>query len=713
MAKSSATVELKVMAEATDAIRDVAKVEDSLGDLQKAAREVGQGATGIDQLASSMDDLSEATQGAEKAGSNLGEAFLAGAAGGAAVGALASLQETVVSGFRRIGELATDAFGKALEFNTGRIKLQAQLGISAQDAQKFGQLAGDLYSEAYGESIDQVNEALGLVTRTLHFNINTQQDDLKALTGDVLNLSQVFGVDLEKSVIAVGQLVKTGLAKNAKDAADLLTVGFQKAGQDADDLLDTLVEYPTNFRRLGLSGADALGLINQGLKAGARNSDQVADSLKEFSLRIVDGSKSTSDALKAIGLDAAEIPRAVARGGDQAREAFQRVVEALKKVEDPAKRLQDITALFGTPAEDMAAAWDQLDLTHAVEELGKVEGAAKTLGDTVAEDAASKWESFKRTIETNVVTFLANTVVPKIQELAPKLQEALSAFSGAWEAFKAGFTGEQPVTGSIQALTHMDTGQGAFQEFKDFGQQVRELSETWLPLFKQALSDASDQLDRLLKVVRDNHQSLLILLGIFKFLAEVQAGIVIHALELIGDAIQGVGNRIEDLNRIVLFLRLAWDENWAAMEANVRFAVDHILNPIRDLYNALGILQFYMSFVLRNAVAEAWNGIKNIITGVIRDITQPIRDLIELMRRVSTFSFPSVPSIGGNAVATTAGPAMMLAASTSASSSPTVINVTVSHTGLGVDSPALQRDLVRALRKFTQREGPLRVPVSA
>jgi hypothetical protein len=41
----------------------------------------------------------------------------------------------------------------------------------------------------------------------------------------------------------------------------------------------------------------------------------------------------------------------------------------------------------------------------------------------------------------------------------------------------------------------------------------------------------------------------------------------------------------------------------------------------------------------------------------------------------------------------------------------TVINVTVAHTGLGVDSPRLQRDIVNALRGYTRRNGPIDVPV--
>jgi hypothetical protein len=40
-------------------------------------------------------------------------------------------------------------------------------------------------------------------------------------------------------------------------------------------------------------------------------------------------------------------------------------------------------------------------------------------------------------------------------------------------------------------------------------------------------------------------------------------------------------------------------------------------------------------------------------------------------------------------------------------------NISINHTGLGVDSPKIQRDIVGALTRWTQREGALRVPVSS
>jgi len=62
-----------------------------------------------------------------------------------------------------------------------------------------------------------------------------------------------------------------------------------------------------------------------------------------------------------------------------------------------------------------------------------------------------------------------------------------------------------------------------------------------------------------------------------------------------------------------------------------------------------------------------------------------------------------VPRTGGAIIPTS------LAARMGSQSGSTVINVTIQHSGLGIDSPKLQRDLVGALQRYTAREGPLGV----
>ena len=75
---------------------------------------------------------------------------VAGAAAGAAVGAALSL-----------------GVSKNLEIGEARAKLTAQLGLTAEDAETYGDLAGTVYAANFGGSLADVNEAI----RTVKVNL--------------------------------------------------------------------------------------------------------------------------------------------------------------------------------------------------------------------------------------------------------------------------------------------------------------------------------------------------------------------------------------------------------------------------------------------------------------------------------------------------------------------------------------------------------------
>lgn len=711
MAKA-ATVELKVLAEATDAIRDVGKVENSLDGLQKAAKEVGRGASGIDELGQAMEDLADSTDGASKAGSGLSEAFAGGLAGGAVVAGLSALKSIVTEGFSKLGELASDAFGRAIDFNSGRIQLQAELGLTAQDAKKFGQLSADLYSEAFGDSITQVNEALSLVTQAFGLSIDTQRGSLQLLTGDLLNFSQVFGVDLKDAVRAVASLVNTGLAKDTTQALDLITKGFQSGANLSDDLIDTLTEYPTLFRALGLSGAQAIGILRQGLKGGARDTDQVADALGQFAERGKTFSASTVSAFRALGLDAGKMLRLIGDGGEGASQGLDMVLDSLRKIENPVIRNQIAIDLFGDKANELQAALLSIDPSEAVAALGQVEGAAKRVGDTLASDPATKLETFKRAVETNVTLFLADTVLPVLEkEVLPRLQAFLTSFSLAWEGFKSGFTGED-VTGSITALENMKVSQGPFQEFKEFGEDVRKMADEWIPRLKQALLDLQTQLSELKTFVDDNKEAFE-LLGIV--IAVGLAGSVATFVFTAKLLILSLQASISVLGAVVGFFKGVWDTTWQQLEEGFGPIIGGIVRWIDDLWDALKDVWNFVKGPFQGDWTHVFDVIGDAVIGMVRRVSKPLGDLLQMLKDIAGKIFfggggggISVNSVGPSLALAPAGSLVAVpfaAPASAASSTPTVINVTIQHSGLGVDSPALQRDVVETLKRYTARNG--------
>ena len=310
------------------------------------------------------------------------------------------------------------AFGDALDLQDAQAQLKAQLGLSDQDSEKAGKVAGDLYKNAFGDSIGAVNDVVATVFQSGLAKASDAEEQIKGVTEQVLNYSKISKEEALPVTRAVSQMLKTGLAKNATEAFDVLTRGQQLGINKSEDLLDTFNEYGTQFRKIGLDAPMALGLMNQALQAGARDSDVAADAIKEFSIRAVDGSKTTVDGFKSLGLNAKLMQEQIAKGGPAAAAGLDTVLDKLRAVKDPAERSRIAVELFGTQAEDLGAALFAIDPSSAVQGLGQLAGSAKRAGDTLNDTAKNKLTTLSRTIRMTLVEAIAKYALPKLEQFA-------------------------------------------------------------------------------------------------------------------------------------------------------------------------------------------------------------------------------------------------------------------------------------------------------
>jgi phage-related minor tail protein len=283
----------------------------------------------------------------------------------------------------------------ALDVSKASAKLTAQLGVGPEKAAELSKVAADLYKDAWGDSTEQV----GAAVRAVYQQIGTApgvKGNIQGITQSALALAQTFDVDVSQGAAAAAQMMRTGLADSASEAFDIITKGFQSGVDKQGDFLDTITEYGTQFRKLGITGAQATGILSQGLKAGARDADKVADSIKEFSIRAIDGSTMTAEGFRMLGLDAGRMADDIAGGGFKATQALDLTLDRLRGIKDPVERSNAAVKLFGTQAEDLGDALYALDPSSAVQALGKVGGAADQMASTLASSPAAAIESFKR-----------------------------------------------------------------------------------------------------------------------------------------------------------------------------------------------------------------------------------------------------------------------------------------------------------------------------
>jgi len=380
------------------------EAERDLGDAgRRAGSEFG------DEFGAGLSRSNAPEEAGQRTGGRFGGAFADSlkVAAGVAVAAVAG----------KAADALSEGFTAALDVGAARSKLQAQLGLTADESKRIGGVAGKLFAGAYGDSMEEVNAAVTSVIQNMDGMRGASSKTLEDISQRAITVGQVMNADVGDVTKAVSQLMRTGLAKNAGEAFDILTKGAQTGANASEDLLDTFNEYGTQFRKMGISGAEATGIIQQGLKGGARDADIVADAIKEFSIRATAGGKATDSAFKSLGLSGKQMTADIAAGGPKANAALDTTLDRLRGIKNPVDQAAIATALFGTQAEDLGAALFKIDPSEATKSLGALTGATDKANAALGDNAASKLESFKRSMTVNVTTVIANQVIPHLETL--------------------------------------------------------------------------------------------------------------------------------------------------------------------------------------------------------------------------------------------------------------------------------------------------------
>ncbi|MFJ8863608.1 phage tail tape measure protein [Streptomyces sp. NPDC102451] len=335
---------------------------------------------GTDQVASKMDKMA-------------GPAALAGAAAG---GALA------------LGLTA------AMDISSAQSSLRDQLGLTEAEAARAGGIAGDVYSAGFGESMDDVANAVGGVVSSMGELGDFTDAELQGMSKSALALAKRFEIDVADAAQAAGNMINNGLAKDGTEAFDILAAAAQTLPkQMLADIPATVNEYGKHWARIGLDGKTAMGMMSQYVKAGGRDIDQAGDVLHEFARITSEETARAADGLKALGLPAKQMLADINAGGEPAKAALQKTIEALRGVKDPAKQAELGIALFGDMAGEGADALWAMDPATAAASTGMADaaGSAKKMTDAMEDDPAQQMDAAMRTLTTG----LGEALLPVLQ----------------------------------------------------------------------------------------------------------------------------------------------------------------------------------------------------------------------------------------------------------------------------------------------------------
>ncbi|HAQ4101178.1 TPA: phage tail protein, partial [Enterococcus faecium] len=185
----------------------------------------------------------------------------------------------------KLTELGKQAVDSANSVGSSQSKIQANFGLSKQEAEELTNVARDIYYKGFGESLDQSTDALILVKRNLG-DLNNQ--DLQNITEQAMVLENTMGADMDETLRGVnGLMVNFGLS--AQDAMDLMVSGTQNGLDKTHELGDNMAEYSQLWSQMGYSADETFGMLQNGLDAGAYNLDKVNDLVKEMGISLTDG----------------------------------------------------------------------------------------------------------------------------------------------------------------------------------------------------------------------------------------------------------------------------------------------------------------------------------------------------------------------------------------------------------------------------------------
>lgn len=444
------------------------------GETSKEARTLAKEIASLSRdLADNQSKLSDAEGAADKFDQSLNDVGDAAedASGGFTVmkGALAEL---VSNGIKA----AVDAFKDlATASSEANANFQAQTGASAKEMEKFSDSIERVYSHNFGESMQDVAEAMAQVKQQTG---EIDPSKLEKMTENGIALRDTFGFDLNESMRAVNMLMKQ-FGITSDQAYNLVVKGAQNGLDKNGDLLDTINEYSVHYKQQGYTADEFYNSLINGSASGTFSVDKLGDAMKEFGIRTKDTAKSTDEGFKLLGLNADQMRKDFAAGGDSAQNATQKVLKALFSMDNQVKQNQAGVDLFGTMWEDLGV--------EGVKALMDVSGKAATTTDAMKQlndvkyaDVGSSIASIGRALQVEFLQPLVDQVTPAvanfakafvekipavketISEVADKLQAWIPLFAGIGTAMATYF-----VVGKIQAfITAIKSGAAALKLMK-------------------------------------------------------------------------------------------------------------------------------------------------------------------------------------------------------------------------------------------------------
>ena len=271
-------------------------------------------------------------------------------------------------------EMGQQTMEVAVDVQGAQAKINAAFQGTEEEAARLSEVAKRIYTDGFGESMDQTSDAVILVKRNLG---NLNDTDLSNITQQAMILEELYDADMDETMRGVNALMQT-FGMTAQEAMDYVVVGTQNGLDKTHELGDNLAEYATLFEENGYSAGEMFDILQAGLEGGAYNLDKVNDLVKEFGIRVSDGT--IESAIEDIGGSWQTLYNDWKASGGTQKELFQSIAQELSNVSSEQEKAGLVSQIFGSLGEDagykVIEAMGQVTSTY-----NDVGGAAKKMNE--------------------------------------------------------------------------------------------------------------------------------------------------------------------------------------------------------------------------------------------------------------------------------------------------------------------------------------------
>lgn len=448
----------KTSADAMDSIQNAAEeagdeAAETGNKYQKAAEKISESAKDAkkttENLDNSVDELGQGLDDAKEKASIFGDVLK----GSLASAAIEKSVEMVASG-------VSSFVSGAMEMQDANQKLQASTGATKEEMEAYSDTLEDIYKNNYGDSVEDVADAMALVRQ---YTGEVDPTKLQELTENAMALDDTFeNMDMSETLRGADALMKR-MGLTAEEAFDYITAGAQNGLNKSGELVDNLAEYVPLWEQAGFSAEEMFTILDNGLKSGAYNLDKVNDFVKEFGISLSDGR--IEDNLASFSSGTQELFYQWKSGEATTKDVFYSVINDLQNMTSQQEALTLASNVWSSMGEDNAMEV-LTSLNNVNDTFIDVKGSMESLKEVRYDSLSNQYKTLGRTFQTSVSEPILKKFLPAAQSgvelladnidtIVPVATAAGTAVGTMWVANKARkFISEvKDTTKSIGALT--------------------------------------------------------------------------------------------------------------------------------------------------------------------------------------------------------------------------------------------------------------------